>query len=246
MPNASRQLISLILGAIFIGSCAYRPIDVAPIPAIEYQAPVSTGKSLVVFFPGYRDKPEDFQQYGFIQLLNRYYPHVDSVAIDSHIGYLEGQTLVKRVYKDVISPAIERGYEKITLVGISLGGIGALWTGYELRNYIDSMVLIAPYLAGANAVSEVEKYGSIRAWMQTLNGKPTQNQQGWYWLDSLLADEKFRKSIVLAYGRNDRSAPLADLLAEKLPDNQVFTNDGDHKWNDWIPLWERVLSQNSL
>ena len=184
-----RQFINLIITAFFIGSCAYRPIDIAPIPTVEYQAPGSTGKSLVVFFPGYRDQPEDFQLYGFIQLLNRYYPNVDSVAIDSHIGYLEGQTLVKRVYEDVISPAIERGYEKITLVGISLGGLGAIWTSYELRNYIDSMVLIAPFLAGANAVSEVEKYGSINAWVQTLKDKPSQNQLGWYWLDSLLADE---------------------------------------------------------
>ena len=232
MQNTSRQLAGLIIVVFFIGSCAYRPIDVAPIPVVEYQAPSSTGKSLVIFFPGHRDKPEDFQQYGFIQLLNRYYPHVDSVAIDSHIGYMEGKTLVKRVYEDVISPAIDRGYEKITLVGISLGGLGVLWTSYELRDYVDSIVLIAPFLAGANAVSEVEKHGSIRAWVQTLENKPTQDQQGWYWLDSLLADEKFRQSIVLAYGRNDRSAPLADLLAEKLPDNHVFINDGDHRWND--------------
>ena len=246
MPYTLRQLISLILGAIIISSCAYRPIDVAPIPVVEYQAPGSTGKSLVVFFPGYRDKPEAFQRYGFVQLLNQYYPQVDSVALDSHIGYYEGETLVKRVYEDVISPAIERGYDNITLVGISLGGLGVLWSSYELRQYIDSMVLIAPYLAGANIEREIEKHGSISAWAQTLNDKPSRDQQLWYWLDSFLADKKLRQSIFLAYGSNDRSAPLADILAEQLPDNHVFTNDGDHKWKDWILLWEKILSDKSL
>ena len=146
MQYTSRLILCLITGALLISSCAYRPTPTAPIPSVKYLGPNSTGKSLVIFFPGYRDTAEDFQKHNFIQLLNHYYPQVDSVALNAHVGYFENRSLVERVYEDIISPAIDQGYEKITLVGISMGGFGVLWTGSELRNYIDSIVLIAPFL----------------------------------------------------------------------------------------------------
>lgn len=238
--------MNLILAALLISSCVYQRPTSTPILATGYPAPDSSGISLVIFFPGYRDKIEAFQRHGFIQLLNHYYPQADSVVIDSHIAYFEDQTLVIRIYEDIISPAIENGYQKIILVGVSLGGLGALWTSYELRDHIDSIVLFAPYLAGADAEREIENYGSINAWVRTFDGLPNKNQQVWYWINSLLVEEKFKQSIILAYGRNDRLASLADLLAGELPISNVMTNEGSHKWKDWAQLWEMVLSQKAL
>ena len=238
--------MNLILGALLINSCVQLRPTSTPILATDYPAPDSAGISLVVFFPGYRDKIEVFQRHGFVKLLNHYYPQVDSVVIDSHIGYFEEQTLVTRLYEDIISPAIEHGYQKIILVGVSLGGLGVLWTSYEIRDHIDSIVLFAPYLAGADAEREIENYGSINAWVRTLDGLPDKNQQAWYWINSLLDDERFKQSIILAYGRNDRLASLADLLAEELPISNVITDEGSHKWKDWARLWEMVLSQKAL
>ena len=101
MQYTSRLILCLITGALLISSCAYRPTPTAPIPSVKYLGPNSNGKSLVIFFPGYRDTAEDFQKRNFIQLLNHYYPQVDSVALNAHVGYFENRSLVERVYEDI-------------------------------------------------------------------------------------------------------------------------------------------------
>jgi len=48
------------------------------------------------------------------------------VAADLHLAYLQGGTMIKRLYEDIISPAQKQGYKKIWLVGISPGGLNSL------------------------------------------------------------------------------------------------------------------------
>src|SRR5712672_3477612 len=51
----------------------------------------------------------------------------DIVVADLHFGYYLRQTAIERLREDVILPARTRGYQCISLVGISLGGFGALY-----------------------------------------------------------------------------------------------------------------------
>ena len=53
--------------------------------------------------------------------------------------------MVDRLKEDVINPAKEKGYTKIWLVGISLGGLGSLLYAMEHPSDIEGMLVLAPY-----------------------------------------------------------------------------------------------------
>ncbi len=97
-------------------------------------------------------------------------------------------------------------------------------------------MLFAPYLGDADAIEEIRHHGGIRGWVETFDGKPDIDQQPWFWIDAFLTPGKYKHPIILAYGKQDRIAAPAGQLAAQLPENQVFTNAGEHKWIYWTPL----------
>ena len=224
-------------------SCAGIPPTSNPIQQIHYPGPQSNGQSLVVFLPGYRDAPEQFAKRSFISLLNQVHPQADGIAVNSHIGYFEREELVPRLRADVIEPAVARGYDNIVLVGISLGGLGALWVGQEMRDDINALVLFAPYMGQASARAKIAQHGSLKAWVATFGETPTRDELPWLWAANLFGEES-QRPVYLAYGRRDRTAPLGDLLAAELPADHVFTSGGGHNWIDWAPLWAEILNRS--
>ena len=47
----------------------------------------------------------------------------DVISVDAHFGYYKNRDLVPRLHDDVITPAQQNGYEKIWLLGVSMGGM---------------------------------------------------------------------------------------------------------------------------
>ena len=50
---------------------------------------------------------------------------------DIHLSYYITRTAIQRLREDVILPARASGYKRISLAGISLGGLGALYHAIE-------------------------------------------------------------------------------------------------------------------
>ena len=68
---------------------------------------------------------------------------VDSIAVDAHLGYYFQRTVIARLQADVLQPARQQGYRRIVLVGVSLGGLGALLCERDLPGSVDALVLAA-------------------------------------------------------------------------------------------------------
>ena len=88
--------------------------------------------TLLVFLPGAFLKPEEFEREGFISAVRERNLAADALLVDADVSYYYDQTFIERLHQDVIKPQRALGYASIWLIGISIGGFGALI--HELAN----------------------------------------------------------------------------------------------------------------
>jgi pimeloyl-ACP methyl ester carboxylesterase len=208
----------------------------APLPTLRHGSPQGRAKELLVFLPGIGDLPGDFKRNGFTEAAWLAGFSADVVETDMHLGYYLRETLVERLHEDVIRLARAQGYERIWLVGISLGGLGALLYARAHAEFLDGVVLLAPFLGHRNFIENLRESGSPRP----LSGAAEDFQHAlWGWL----AGHAPKPPLYLGFGDADRFAPAHRLLAELLPKGHVFATRGGHDWTTWARLWGTILTQ---
>lgn len=206
-----------------------------------------TPTRLVVLLPGLGDSPSDFVSHGFVEALEAADPTATVVAANAHFGYYREGTVVDRLHADVIEPALARGIARVDLIGISMGGFGALAYAQAHPEHIGSVWLIAPYLGSRAVVSEVRDAGGLAAWDPSAPPDPPQSRADmtrriWVWLSGY-AHGADRPDIRLAIGTDDRGLAAATLLGSDLPDGAFITAPGPHDWVTWRPLFARLLDE---
>lgn len=187
-----------------------------PLTSIAY-AQSRPGEILVVFLPGIGDFAEDFESRGFIDALAQSRLGADAVAVDAHYGYYARRSVLKRLAEDVVLPARSRGYGQIWLVGISMGGLGALLYVMHYPGHVARALLLAPYL-----------------------GEPDWDL--WPWIRDHQAKQAVRPKLYLGYGSGDRFAKTNALFATHLPPGHALAIAGGHDWRTWRRLWESFLA----
>jgi pimeloyl-ACP methyl ester carboxylesterase len=243
------KVLSPIL-ACFIAciSCATYYRTPIPLRAVYHQDKRLPGHdTLIVFLPGYLSVPEDFEKENFVDSLKRVYPKSDSVAIDAGIGYYMKKMLPERLIEDVIKPARKAGYARIWLVGISMGGSGALWYLTKYPDTINGVLLLSPFLGDEKLIKEIETSGGLQLWepKTPLDADDYQRAQ-WLWLKHHLDPGKTLPFVALGFGEHDRFYRENMLLARCLPPNQVFFIKGGHRWETWAALFTEFLSSGML
>lgn len=141
------------------------PPAVVPMQSIAVRSACrSTLAPLVVMLPGAYSRPRDFVDEGFVDALRSRGVDADVQVVDAHLRYYEDKTIVERLRQDVVRPALARGVPQVWLVGISLGGFGAL--GYAARHgdEIAGVLALAPYLGRRSVLQELEAAGGPAAW----------------------------------------------------------------------------------
>lgn len=223
-----------------------------PIPSSFYPGPagsVGTRDQLVVFLPGRGDDIDAYRNGGFIEAMQQSYWPADAIVVDAHFGYYIERTLSERIYEDVLAPYRQRGYRRFLIVGVSLGGTGALRLREDFPGLISGVVLIAPFLGEEETIRMVEKVASLAEWRPEMESRaPLEpGEEIWSWIAAQYShEENILPCTVLAYGANDRFSDAADVLARYLPDSNVFTSSGGHDWTSWLELWENILSAERL
>lgn len=106
--------------------------------------------ALVVMLPGAYSRPQEFVDEGFVGELRRRAVAADIAIADAHVGYFQDRSAIRRLREDIVLPARAQGYRQVWLVGISLGGFGALAFGARHGGEVDGILALAPYLAGAS------------------------------------------------------------------------------------------------
>ncbi|MGQ0751735.1 MAG: alpha/beta fold hydrolase [Betaproteobacteria bacterium] len=208
---------------------------------VSYRCGQAT-RALVAFLPGIEDVAEDFQIHGFIDTLGEHDVAADAMALDAHYGYYANRTIHDRLTTEVIVPAQAAGYEKIWLVGISLGGFGALSYAARHPKNVAGLVLLAPYLGDSPLISEIKAAGGLNEWSSAGIEDADYQRALWGWIKH---DESIRLSklpVYLGFGERDAFATANRLLAELLPREHVITVRGGHDWATWKTLWKNLLS----
>lgn len=198
----------------------------------------------MVFLPGIGDVLEDFELNRFVETVRTSARPADIVAADLHAGYYFRSSVLERLHEDVFEPAKACGYERIWLVGISLGGFGALLYAMNRTSDVQGLVLLAPYVGEDAVVREIASAGGLRRWDPGNAETDDHARRMWGWVKQHTSgDRSSALEIYLAFGDRDCFAPGNALLADVLPNDRVFTLRGRHDWHTWRRLWQAFLAQ---
>ncbi len=197
---------------------------------------------LIVFLPGIDDVLEDYESHGFIQAVRRRKPGADIVVADLHFGYYLRQTAIERLREDVILPARTRGYQRISLVGISLGGFGALYYAMNHPDEVARLIVLAPYLGDQGVIDEISRGDTMESRLAKKSAEQDAPRKLWRWLMDFDDRHIDLNTIYLGYGLQDKFASTNRRLGKLLPANHVHILPGRHDWQTWIRLWNLFLN----
>lgn len=202
-------------------------------------------RALLVLLPPAFGTPRDFFEHGFITAVRERGLPVDVIAAGAIADYYLDQSVVRRLHAEVIEPARARGYARVWLTGISIGGFGSLL--YRQRHDdIDGLLLLAPYLGSRPVLNEVVRAGGLARWQPDSNAPNDHERELLAWLKGALARTEVRERIFVGYGVDDRFAPSIELLAHALPQEQVVRGTGGHYWGTWAGLWREMVGKWQL
>lgn len=210
----------------------------------DVDSPDGTDKVMLVMLPGATHKPEDFVRQGFIQALRQRQLPVDTAAVDAHLGYYLERNLGERLTEDIIAPARARGYRRIWLMGISLGGLGALLYAREHAEEIAGVVVLAPFLGVRGTIEEIVRAGGIEHWRPGAIAPQDDERFLLAWLKAYGAESAALPQIYLGYGKDDRFIAASAMLGSRLPPDRIVTLPGGHDWATWSALWEKLLDDD--
>jgi len=233
----------ILLSLPIVSACSlFIPKTEAPMPADRAQT-TAESDTLLVLLPGRQSRGPDFREQGFLAPAKS--AGVDVVAADAHFGYYVEQSITRRLHEDIIQPARAEGYREIWLMGISLGGLGAALHVSDYPDDIDGLILLAPY-TGADALrDEIADAGGLMAWDGQSDAGEPHERDAWRTLRQWI-ERSEPPRLIIGFGEEDDFAKANRLIAEHLPENQVYTRPGRHNWSVWSELWEAILVDGHL
>ncbi|MDQ2076104.1 serine aminopeptidase domain-containing protein [Marinimicrobium sp. ABcell2] len=233
-----RKAPLLMLFSSLLTACGFFQAAKTPMPYLEAQVERQSD-TLLIMLPGRKEGMESFPSNGFFATGNEL--EADIVAVDAHFGYYRERTVVERLHQDIIVPARARGYKRIWLMGVSMGGLGAVLYCDEHPGIIDGLILLAPYPGDSALVREIHEAGGLDQWPNDGKAGEDYERAVWHWFKEATRGSN-GPQIVLGYGEEDRFAKASELLAVRLPAERVFTQPGGHNWDVWRALWSDIVA----
>jgi pimeloyl-ACP methyl ester carboxylesterase len=214
------------------------------IDAVHHVAPSrDTPRLRLVMLPGYGMARDDFARNGFIAAIHERGWPVDIVAAQPDVGlYLDG-SVAAALHDDVVLPAGRDG-APLWFLGVSLGAMGALLYARRHPGRVAGVILLAPFLGTPGLIAEVADAGGLTRWDPGELRPVDAERQVLAWLKAIRPAGLDGPALYLGYGRDDRFARGASLLARELPDTRVIVSEGAHDWPTWQGLWRRILDRD--
>lgn len=235
-PVGGYAALLLSIFTIPLAGCLGLPPVESTIPGTLTRSGDGRSDTLVVMLPGRGDRAEAFEVAGFEEAGLQF--GFDSMAIDAHTGYYVQRSLVDRLHEDIVEPAREQGYRNVWILGISMGGLGALLYASEYPDHVDGLVLLAPYLGERRSIEMISASGSVSAHGDRAEDLESYEIDIWTWLEDEPGEN--RPPIVLGYGTSDRMAAGYDSVMDLIQPSSVHTREGGHRWSTWRPLWDEI------
>jgi pimeloyl-ACP methyl ester carboxylesterase len=217
-----------------------------PMPVLRHAATARPPEGVIVMLPGLGGSPEDFEHYGFVDLVRVANPGFDVVVPDAHFGYYRTRTLVQRLQADVFAAGRPESGQT-WLLGTSMGGFGAVVYAMEHEEAIDGLILLAPYLGPADIIEELRDAGGLAAWSPPDGWRELEDQERrdsyelWHWLRGYADPSNTRPRLFLGFGADDSLSVPGKLLASVLPAEQTQVIPGGHALLVWRPILATLL-----
>lgn len=237
------KIFFLLLAVMFIQSCAYE--TKIPVDTLVYKSdtPVTNNNSrLIILLRGFGNDINYFDIQGWTDLLQDKYPQYTLVIPDMHFGYYQNDTFAQRLKEDVIKPAKAQGFQSIWIIGISMGGLGAIMTSQAYPDDIERLYLYAPYIGDGTITRQIELAGGLANWRPDFTDNDKWQYKLWKRVKFITESNKGHVPVFLGYGTDDEMVGLP-LLAAALPKKQVIITNGGHR--DWVftALFQEMLER---
>lgn len=173
----------------------------------------AAGRALLVMLPPARARAQDLVDQGFVAALREQRLPVDIAVIDVQADdYLESG-IGERLAAEALAPMRAKGYTRVWLMGLSLGGFGCMAIARRAAADIEGIVLLAPFFGSRDPdARELEEQARLCP-------------------------------IYLGFGEADRYARPCRRLARHLPPERVVRLAGGHDWPTWMRLWRALLAK---
>jgi len=236
-----RWHLTILLLVVLASGCA--SWSGTPLHVLRYDQPGQPDeRRLMVFLRGMGGGSESFEEQGFVDEVRARGLAFDMAAPDAHIGYYMDRSMIQRLKKDVIDPAKAGGCRKIWLIGVSMGGLGAILYLKEHPQDVAGVYLMAPFLGTQLILDEIDAAGGLNRWKPgALQGEDDWQRMLWTWLKTEVAGHP-EKIVYLGYGTEDFYGKGARLLAPALPPDRVYAIAGGHDYPTFKTLWKMFLS----
>jgi hypothetical protein len=215
-----------------------------PANAIYDIAPVESNEHILLFMlPGARNTPRYLKENGFVQALRERNLPVDVLALDTHTDLYLDRAGIEQLLHQTLDEARLHGYRRIWLLGISLGGTGAMICATQRTAEIEGVFLLAPFLGTRGIIAEVETAGGLAHWHAgEIGGRDHERALLEQIRHSPLGTGKF-PTIYLGFGNEDRYRGAGKVLLEHIPQHCVTVKSGGHDWDTWKELWNLMLDK---
>ncbi len=215
-----------------------------PTNAIYDIAPIASGDNiLLIMLPGARNTPRHLSENGFVQALRERNLPVDVLALDAHADLYLDRADIEQLLHQTLDAARKHGYRRIWLLGISLGGSGAMICATQRTAQIEGLFLLAPFLGTRGIVAEVEAAGGLAGWRPGEIGNRDYERALLERIRcSPIGSDKF-PAVYLGFGQDDRYRGGSMLLLKRISPQHVVTTTGGHDWETWKALWNMMLDK---
>lgn len=187
---------------------------------------------LVVLMPGFGAHDRTFAKQGIVQAARDAGVDADMLAVDATYGYYVRGQLETRLAEDVIPLA--RKYDHVWVLGISMGGLGALLTAKDFPDVVDGVVALSPYLGRGKTQRAVREASSLGAY--TPPADPAWDEELWGWMTQLETAPDALPPILLGHGDRDLGPDNLEYFGDQLPNDRVWVVPGGHTWKTWRVL----------
>lgn len=240
-----RMRMAIAILTILVGGCASGGNVHEPIPKAFFAAP-QHAKRLVVVLPGRGDDLASLERKGIAGIVQARWPDADVILTGLTMPFYQQGRAARRLHDEIIAQAETDGPRDIWLLGISLGGMGALLYEHDYPGQIKGMLLFSPYLGEEPLLAEIRRAGGLQSWnpgpAEPL-GPDTFERELWHTIKDISENPTRTGAFWLAYGADEPFRGAIELMSPLLPSGNVVILPGHHNWSLWIPAANALLQR---
>lgn len=233
----------MVILAVTLTGCVLPPSTI-PIATRSVSPAGAKGSTLIVFLHGRGGAPEDFEKARFPQIASDAGVKAEMLLVVAHDGYYKDRTILTRLREDVVGPARKRG-QKVWLVGVSMGGTGALLYARRHPGEVEGVLALAPFLGSGREIREILDAGGIDSWSPG-DQEEVFPWEVWAWLKKRPESQGTGSLIYVSYGTGDDLARAGRLLAAVLPKERLSITHGGHNYRAWARLWKEFVHSGAI